>query len=40
VKLWRQAHRHGRDNLGDLAGYALIAELVAEASPGGWQERP
>ena len=30
VKLCRQAHRHSRDNLIDLAGYALIAELVAE----------
>jgi len=29
VKLCRQAHRHGRDNLVDLAGYALIADMAA-----------
>ena len=29
VKLARQAHRHKRDNLVDIAGYARTAAMVA-----------
>jgi hypothetical protein len=29
VKLARQAHRHRRDNLVDIAGYARTAAMVA-----------
>ena len=28
LKLSREAHRHSRDNLVDIAGYAAIAEVV------------
>ena len=31
VKLRREAHKHGRDNLVDLCGYAHIAQRCAEA---------
>ena len=29
VKLARQAHRHKRDNLVDIAGYARTASMIA-----------
>jgi len=29
VKLARQAHRHKRDNLVDIAGYARTAAMIA-----------
>lgn len=34
VKLARHAHRPSRDNLVDLAGYALMAELVEREADG------
>jgi hypothetical protein len=34
VKLVRESHRHGRDNLVDLAGYADIAAVCAESGVG------
>jgi len=34
VKLAREHHRHGRDNLVDAAGYLLIASLCADAEQG------